>query len=56
MRDPAAPAGERRRAFLLFTGGAFSVLLTLMHKIRRIAKWLPSLVALGIAFLVPGAA
>lgn len=35
-------------------GGAIGIALTLMHKIKPIAKWLPSPVALGIAFIVPG--
>ena len=35
-------------------GGAVGIVLTLMHKIKPIAKWLPSPVALGIAFIVPG--
>jgi len=35
-------------------GGVVGILLTLMHKIKSIAKWLPSPVALGIAFIVPG--
>jgi len=34
-------------------GGIFGIVLTLMHKIRSIAKWLPSPVAVGIAFIVP---
>jgi uncharacterized oligopeptide transporter (OPT) family protein len=35
-------------------GGIVGIVLTLMHKIKAIAKWLPSPVALGIAFIVPG--
>ncbi|MFH1278607.1 MAG: OPT family oligopeptide transporter [Candidatus Eisenbacteria bacterium] len=35
-------------------GGAVGIVLTLMHRIKGIAKWLPSPVALGIAFIVPG--
>ncbi|MBN1827471.1 MAG: OPT/YSL family transporter [Candidatus Eisenbacteria bacterium] len=35
-------------------GGAVGIILTLMHRIRSIAKWLPSPVAIGIAFIVPG--
>jgi OPT family oligopeptide transporter len=34
-------------------GGVVGIVLTLLHKIRSIAKWLPSPVALGIAFIVP---
>lgn len=35
-------------------GAVFGVVVTVLHKIKRIAKWLPSPVALGIAFIVPG--
>jgi len=35
-------------------GGVFGIVLTLLHKVKSIAKWLPSPVAMGIAFIVPG--
>lgn len=35
-------------------GALFGIILTLAHKIGKIAKWLPSPVAVGIAFIVPG--
>lgn len=35
-------------------GGFFGILVTVLHKAKKIAKWLPSPVALGIAFIVPG--
>lgn len=35
-------------------GGAIGILLTFMSKITSIRKWVPSPVALGIAFIVPG--
>lgn len=34
-------------------GGVIGIVLTLLHKIKKIAKWLPSPVAIGIAFIVP---
>jgi len=34
-------------------GGCFGIILTLLGKVKSIAKWLPSPVALGIAFIVP---
>jgi uncharacterized oligopeptide transporter (OPT) family protein len=35
-------------------GAAVGIALTLLHKVPSIAKWLPSPVAMGIAFIVPG--
>jgi len=35
-------------------GALFGIIVTLMNKIKSINKWLPSPVALGIAFIVPG--
>ncbi|TKJ38380.1 hypothetical protein CEE37_12735 [candidate division LCP-89 bacterium B3_LCP] len=34
-------------------GALFGIIVTIMHKVKGIAKWLPSPVALGIAFIVP---
>ncbi|RPJ45487.1 MAG: OPT family oligopeptide transporter [Candidatus Latescibacterota bacterium] len=34
-------------------GGLAGVAITLLHRVRRVARWLPSPVALGIAFVVP---
>lgn len=34
-------------------GGVLGVVLTLLNKVKAIKKWLPSPVALGIAFMVP---
>lgn len=35
-------------------GALFGIVVTVLHKVKRIARWLPSPVALGIAFIVPG--
>jgi uncharacterized oligopeptide transporter (OPT) family protein len=35
-------------------GAVFGVVFTLLNKVKSISKWLPSPVALGIAFIVPG--
>ncbi len=46
----AIPVSARWAALV---GAVFGVVVTVMHKNKKIAKWLPSPVALGIAFIVP---
>lgn len=47
----AIPVSARWAAVI---GGLFGIIVTILHKNKKIAKWLPSPVALGIAFIVPG--